>query len=107
EIEVTAAIMRKRRDLALFATLEEEELQLGAGIVGVSQFRQFGDLIQQQATGIAREWLVIRAMYPTDDTGSGELATLPRDDRKGGEIGHQEHIGFGDAGEPGDGRTID
>ncbi len=37
----------------------------------------------------------------------GVLATFPGDDGEGREIRDQEHVGLGDAGEPGDRRAVD
>ena len=60
EVEVAGLVVRQRRDLAVLAAPEEEELELGAGVDDVAQLPGPLDLAAQHVARIADERLAAR-----------------------------------------------
>ena len=73
----------------------------------VAKLGQPLELPVEHAARIAGEGIAVRIEDPADHAGGRVFARLPGDDREGREIGHQVHVGFGDAGESGDRGAVD
>src|SRR5947209_2396191 len=85
--------------LAVLAGNQQEELELGAGVIVVAELFGFAQDAHQDVTWIAVEGLAIRCEDAADAAGGGILAAFPGDELEGADVRHEVHVGLGDAGE--------
>ena len=115
EVEVAGRVVRQRLHGAVLA-LQQEELELGAGVQREAELLRPIELAAQDAARVTGEGVAVRVVHVADDARAAGVelllavradARLPRDRAEGGQVGHQEHVRLGDPGEALDARSVE
>ena len=115
EVEVAGRVVRQRLDGPVVAP-QQEELELRPGVEDVALLSRTLQLALQDAARIAGERIAVRREDVADDARAAGVQPLlavrpdpglPGDGVERVEVGHEEHVGLGDAGEALDARAVE
>jgi hypothetical protein len=107
QIEVTAAIVRLDGGVARVIHEEQEELRLRPGHHGVARLAAALDGAPQREPRTSGERRLVRVVDVADQTRHPTVLVLPRKDPQRVQIRLEQHVGFLDAYETLDGRTVE
>ena len=106
-IEVARLIDRLRPLSWLPSLLEQEELDLGVDVEGVTHVRALGEGPLQDVARVGDAGGAVRKHDVAEHPGCAGRFPAPRQDLEGRRVGFGEHVGFEDAGEPFDDRAVE
>ncbi len=106
QVEV-AALVDRDRQLAGDQRLEVEELDVGGHVEGEAFVMGRLHVATQDLAGITLERCAVEMVDVAEDPGLGHLRVAPRQQLERVGVGHRQHVGFLDAGEPVDRRTVE
>ena len=115
EVEVTGRIMRQRLHGAVLA-LQQEELELGAGVQGEAELLCPIELPTEDPARVTGERVAVGVIDITDDARAAGVelllavwadSRLPWDRAEGRQVRDQEHVRLGDARKAFDARAVE